>query len=785
MADRSRPPSRARTGSVGTTATADTHTQDAAAQSILSTDFCMLIDRPPDPVLRAKFEVMPVTTWEINNVPTLSCQGTNTLGRPAKASGMLHGEGGWPAAVDAEETDERIKYCKRVQREEAYLRAVATLLGRVMPPLRTNAAIDIYPIFFEEGDASSAHLQGNTTSGSASDAHRDDDAGSQQNSPQRGTLSTSSTRQDTPNNDAHFTPLTGINRNRVHRDPRGYQIPQYSGDDVVHTFCVAAKMVSGPKATHPLSPTRQSDTAAAATAAQPTMARRGTKEICWLMGDGTKFAAVYPAADTGSTPSDATPSRGSIHDAHHPSLVETTRAGALWDVANASDPVAWLHAPACWLTCINGSPRDSFILVAGSSSGLALVYDTREKHRGEGGVAAPVLSSTLLHGHGGPVAAVRCAVAKGLEFFTAGTDGKLLYWDARNLSAPTDCFMLSSTTSAAATAAAAAAAAAAGSAELSSSTSIRKAVQSASALYSVTCLDYDAVHAASAKLLLGTADGSIVVCSRAAGRSGGDRIAARINANFGPVRDVSRHPFAAKMFAAAGDWGLKIFSEELRTPIVATPSQASRITAGKWHPVRPAIYLSGDAAGSLHVWDMLVSLDAPVLSLSIDNHAAVTAIAPHPTGTVVAVGDASGAVSLVRMPEVVATCSDREERGAVGALLDREAARERASAATLDARTKRRTQQLKGTAIESSPAKRPGIFAASTEGRGGPSVEDDAETAAEMIRTTSMSQVVLGGAAARKTSTVRLGESGRPNDDDAVARQVFVAERAFLSAVGL
>eukprot|EP00658_Telonema_sp_P-2_P068802 TRINITY_DN57783_c0_g1_i1.p2 TRINITY_DN57783_c0_g1~~TRINITY_DN57783_c0_g1_i1.p2 ORF type:complete len:112 (+),score=35.31 TRINITY_DN57783_c0_g1_i1:212-547(+) len=57
---------------------------------------------------------------EIQNVPTLSESQTNTERISLKNNGMSHTEGGWPIAIDPTEFEEKMKYCKKVERDESY-----------------------------------------------------------------------------------------------------------------------------------------------------------------------------------------------------------------------------------------------------------------------------------------------------------------------------------------------------------------------------------------------------------------------------------------------------------------------------------------------------------------------------------------------------------------------------------------------------------------------------------------------------------------------------------------
>lgn len=49
---------------------------------------------------------------------------------------------------------------------------------------------------------------------------------------------------------------------------------------------------------------------------------------------------------------------------------------------------------------------------------------------------------------------------------------------------------------------------------------------------------------------------------------------------------VARHPVFTKYFLSCGDWSARVWSEDIRTPLVVSPYQPSALTAGRWSPIR-------------------------------------------------------------------------------------------------------------------------------------------------------------------------------------------------------
>lgn len=523
---------------------------------------CVLFDVMPDEELRNAHELRSYTENQISNVPTLSCQGTNTERRSTNHHGMEHCEGGWPASVDTTEMEERIKHAKRAQREDSYIAAVTACVERLDPFLRINAAVDIYAIHFGDTAAAATKHEGG---GEHADA---------------------------------------LERNTV---PAAK--PTYADEDAIASFSTLSKML-------------------------PPHDGTAVSSLCWLCGgDASTVVVAY------GTSTSAPVQSGGVDD---------VVAACVWDARNASAPVGVLNADApC--SAVAASPKDAHVVVGGSESGRVAFWDVRGGQR-------PVGTSPQQSGHCGPVASVRCAMSKGLEFFSVGADGRLMAWDARRLSQPVDIVPLT-------------------------------AAAGASSLYAGSCLDYDPMVAGTSKLLVGTAEGSVLTVAKNS-RAGADRISARVPAHYGPVAEVTRHPAAPKTFVTVGDWGFKLFADDVRQPIACSPYLPAHLTCGKWHPVRPSVLLIGAADGSLMVWDVLHSMREPVMRLSVAAGAGLSAIAPHTTGTTVAVGDDSGALHVVRLPDVVATAYDRSERSSVIHWFEREAARERIALQAADAKSR-------------------------------------------------------------------------------------------------
>ena len=66
-----------------------------------------------------------------------------------KGEGVLHVDGGWPKDVDPNEAEQTIRYRKKVEKDEDFIKAIKNLAEVADTCLRQNSAIDIYQDYFD------------------------------------------------------------------------------------------------------------------------------------------------------------------------------------------------------------------------------------------------------------------------------------------------------------------------------------------------------------------------------------------------------------------------------------------------------------------------------------------------------------------------------------------------------------------------------------------------------------------------------------------------------------
>lgn len=109
----------------------------------------MLADiRPNEEHAQEYVERNPVVTV-IQCVPEMSEHDANTNAVIYAAKAMSHVEGGWPKDIDFAEAEHTIRYRKKVEKDEDYIRTVTALGSAVEQLVKQNNAIDIYEAYFD------------------------------------------------------------------------------------------------------------------------------------------------------------------------------------------------------------------------------------------------------------------------------------------------------------------------------------------------------------------------------------------------------------------------------------------------------------------------------------------------------------------------------------------------------------------------------------------------------------------------------------------------------------
>ncbi|CCW62771.1 unnamed protein product [Phytomonas sp. EM1] len=111
----------------------------------------MLMEIAPNPSVKERYTTLNPREVQIQNAPKLSEASTNTERVKLRSHPQTHFEAGWPNTVDPTEFEEKMKYCKKVEREEGYLSSCSRLVDQCIEKcIKQNDAIDIYGEYFQE-----------------------------------------------------------------------------------------------------------------------------------------------------------------------------------------------------------------------------------------------------------------------------------------------------------------------------------------------------------------------------------------------------------------------------------------------------------------------------------------------------------------------------------------------------------------------------------------------------------------------------------------------------------
>jgi dynein intermediate chain 2 len=147
----------------------------------------------------------------------------------------------------------------------------------------------------------------------------------------------------------------------------------------------------------------------------------------------------------------------------------------------------------------------------------------------------------------------------------------------------------------------------------------------------------------------------------------------------GPIYSIQRNPTHNKFFMSIGDWTAKVWSEDLKNPIITTKYHDNYLTGGCWSPTRAGVFYVISMDGFLNVWDFFHRQNEVVYSHKIGN-ASLSSIGIQGNvqsgGKLVAVGDSNGSVNLLEVCNSLAV-PQNGEKAAINAMFERESRREK------------------------------------------------------------------------------------------------------------
>ncbi|ODN04326.1 Dynein intermediate chain 3, ciliary [Orchesella cincta] len=323
---------------------------------------------------------------------------------------------------------------------------------------------------------------------------------------------------------------------------------------------------------------------------------------------------------------------------YDPMLREHSNEAFFWEVENPTRPEGLVRAPA-QIVDVRYHPKDVHSICGALFTGQVATWDNRVGPN-------PQYMTPYEASHEDVCTSALWINSKtGTEFFSCGLDGKIIWWDERNLSERLD---------------------------FTFADPVKGRSEAVHAL-PVTTLDYE--HTLPTKFLVGTQFGQVMVFMKK-GKTPMDRLINMYKAHKGPVRSIHRNPVFIKNFLSCGDYHIRVFAEDCRdSGIMWTAPSDALYTYANWLTGRPCGLVASRVDGCLEFWDLLIQGTTSMLTTKVSHHPLST-VCPSDAGTHVAAGTVSGDIRMVKLCESLHTFG-KPDKTALAACFERESRREK------------------------------------------------------------------------------------------------------------
>jgi dynein intermediate chain 2 len=126
---------------------------------------------------------------------------------------------------------------------------------------------------------------------------------------------------------------------------------------------------------------------------------------------------------------------------------------------------------------------------------------------------------------------------------------------------------------------------------------------------------------------------------------------------------------------SVGDWSAKIWSEDVKSPMISTVYSNTYLTDGCWSTSRPSVFYTSKIDGSIDVWDYALKQNDPALTVQVST-SPLQCIKIHDRGHMLAVTARDGSTTLLELSESLSKMHNNE-KNVYSQFLERESRREK------------------------------------------------------------------------------------------------------------
>ena len=210
-------------------------------------------------------------------------------------------------------------------------------------------------------------------------------------------------------------------------------------------------------------------------------------------------------------------------------------------------------------------------------------------------------------------------------------------------------------------------------------------------LYGGTSLEYRS-DAGATKYLVGTEQGTIVSVERKAKKDGDSQKQIKLISgedagkdesfkHHGPSYSLSRNYFLPKCILSVGDWMARVWTEDIKTPIMSTRYESHYLTSATWSTTRPGVFYVTKKNGTMDVWDYYFKGQfEPAYTVKISEHYSLSdiQISHKSQGKFIGIGCYDGSVPVMELcRSLYQSTNQNGEKQAITQMFERETNREK------------------------------------------------------------------------------------------------------------